>query len=388
MTEPPGAPEHVAAIARAPRRTLIVGMSTTRICGVRDHATLLADELRRRGGECEMRWLQRHPGSVQEERSEVVSYVRELRAALAARPPEVVILHYSVFAFAHRGLPLFVRPLTAALRGASAPVVTIVHEAVYPWTIGGLRGKVWALSQRAVLIDVVRSSTALLLTADFRAAWFTSRRWLARRPLAVAPVYSNLPAPSPDARSAVEQDTIGLFGYSYEGADSETVLDALAALRRERRPQARLRLLGAPGPDSPAARAWLEQARARGIEQAVSFSGTLAPQQLADALARCAALLFIGAGGPSSRKGSLAGSLASGAPVVALDGPRAWSELRDGETIRIVGRSATALAGGLAALLDDEATREAIGARGRRFAESEMGVARTADALERLLHER
>ena len=367
------------------RRATVLGISTTEICGVRDHATLLAEELRRRGTACEMRWLQRRASGWRQERAEVAAYARELRTALAAERPDVAILHYSVFSFSHRGLPLYVRVPAAALRAAGVPVVTVVHEAVYPWTIGGPRGKVWALSQRAALVEVVRSSSALLLTADFRADWFASRPWLPRRPIAVAPVYSNLPPPSPGARDAAEADTIGLFGFSYEGADSATVLDALADLRRGRRPQARLRLLGAPGPDSPAARSWSEQARARGVDQAISFSGMLAPQQLSDVLARCAVLLFAGAGGPSSRKGSLAGSLASGSPVVALDGPRTWRELRDGETIRIVSRNAVALAGALAELLDDEATREAIGARGRRFAEHEMGVGRTVEALEQLL---
>jgi len=361
-------------------RVLVLGISTSEICGVRDHAELLAGELERRGIECSLHWLRRREGSLRGSLAEVRPWASTLAQVLGDERPDLVILHYSVFAFSYRGVPLFVPWVSRALRRAGLPVLTILHEAVYPWSIGGLRGKVWAASQRLVLIGVLRASSALLVTAEFRARWLESRRWLARRPLAVAPVFSNLPRPAQDARGAAPGDLIGLFGYSYEGAAVSLVLDALLELRRLQAP-ARLLLLGAPGPSSPAGREWLAAAEARGLAGAVSFTGTLPAQQLADAMAGCDLLIVANDGGPTSRKGTLAGSLGSGSPVVAIDGPRRWSELIDGETIRITGRTPQALAGVAAELLADRTGRDELGGRGRRFAEEQMGVGRTAEAL-------
>jgi glycosyltransferase involved in cell wall biosynthesis len=371
-------------MAERSRRALVVGMSSTEICGVRDHATLLAQGLEAADVQCSMFWLTREETTLGSSRAQTATWVAQLSSELEREKPDFVLLHYSVFAFAFKGIPLFVYPLTRALRRAGVPVLTIVHEAAYPWTIGGLRGKSWALTQRIALTEVMRVSCGALVTADFRVRWLESRRWLARRPIALAPVFSNLPPPDEEARAKQADATIGLFGYSYEGAAVSLVLDAIGLLR-ERFAGATLLLLGAPGRSSPAAQMWEQAARERGLEQALSFTGRLAAQDLADALARCSVLLFVNSGGPSSRKGTLAGSLGSGAPVVALDGPRRWSEIRDGETLRLVGESPRELADVVAALLGDREQRDALGARGREFAERQMAVTRTVDALLGLL---
>jgi glycosyltransferase involved in cell wall biosynthesis len=365
-------------------RAVVVGMSSTETCGVRDHATLLAQGLDAAGVQCSMSWLTREETPLSSSRAQTAVWVAQLGSELEREKPDFVLLHYSVFAFAFKGIPLFVHPLTRTLRRAGVPVLTIVHEAAYPWTVGGLRGKLWAFTQRIALIEVMRVSRGVLVTADFRVRWLESRRWLVRRPIALAPVFSNLPPPLEGARAEQADTTIGLFGYSYEGAGVSLVLDAVGLLR-EHFEGASLLLLGAPGRSSPAAQMWEQAARERGLEQALSFTGRLAAQDLADALARCAVLLFVNSGGPSSRKGTLAGSLGSGAPVVALDGPRRWSEIRDGETLRLVGESPRELADVVAVLLGDRQQRDALGERGREFSERQMAVTRTVDALLGLL---
>lgn len=361
-------------------RALALGISTSEICGVRDHAELLAGELQRRGIDCSAHWLRLSEGSLRGSCGQLRAWVGQLARVLAEERPDFVILHYSVFAFSFRGVPLFVPGVSGALRRAGVPVLTIIHEAAYPWSIGGLRGKVWAASQRLVLIGVVGVSDALLVTAEFRARWLESRRWLARRPLAVAPVFSNLPQPAEGSRAAAPGDLIGLFGYSYEGAAVSLVLDALLELGR-RGLTVRLLLLGAPGPSSAAGRQWVAAAEARELAGALAFTGTLPAQELVDVMAGCDLLIVANDGGPTSRKGTLAGSLGSGSPVVAVDGPRRWSELIDGETIRIAGRTPQALAEVSAELLADRAGRDALGSRGRQFAEERMGVGRTAEAI-------
>jgi glycosyltransferase involved in cell wall biosynthesis len=172
---------------------------------------------------------------------------------------------------------------------------------------------------------------------------------------------------------------IGLFGYAYQGIARTLLLDALGELHR-RGFAARLILLGAPGPSAPASEEWRAEARARGLHDAVSFSGELPAQALTDALSSCEVLLFGDTAGPSPRKGTLAGSLASGRPVVAIDGRYTWPELVHAQAIRLAAPSAPAVAEELAKLLGDEQARDALGARAREFYEREMAVSRTAQA--------
>lgn len=362
-------------------RVAVVGMSEGPTCGTRDHAGLLAEALGRRGVECSMHWLWREEHSLRESSREVASWSRRLARELESERPDAVLLHYSVFPFAHRGMPLFAHRVLSALHGSGVPVVSVMHEFVYPWRAGDLRGNVWALTQRAALVEVVRDSRALLVTTEMRAEWFRSRRWLPRRPTALAPVFSNLPASTSSPPRGQARQTVGLFGYSYQGAATAIVLDALGTLA-ERGLQ--LVLLGGPGAESQAGAQWIGAANERGLGGRISFTGVLPAAELADALSACEVLLFADTPGPSSRKGTLAGSLASGRPVLALDGPQRWREMLAAQAAELVAPNAPALAEALARLLDDEPRREALGRRGRAFAQ-QMGPDYSAEVVAGLI---
>lgn len=376
----------VGATPAAPRRLrlAVVGMSIRDRCGVHDHARLLGEALAAGGTTVEHHWLTRTElDRYRPARAELSGWAARLHAQLQAERPDAIVLHYSVFSYAHKGVPLFVTPVLAALRPLGLPLLNVMHEFAYPWRYGGWRGFVWAVSQRAVLPRLLRASDAVIVTADFRAAWLRSRRWLPRRPMLVAPVFSNLPAPSPGAAPA-SASVIGLFGFSYQGAAIALILDALLILRDEGRPVS-LRLMGAPGPQSDAGREWRDGADARGVAAGLSFSGPLPAQELSDELAACELLLFADTVGPTSRKGTLAGALASGRAVVAIDGPLAWRALVDADAARVAAPQAPALAAAIAELLDDARSREQLGARGRAFYDREMDVRRTAVAAVDLL---
>jgi glycosyltransferase involved in cell wall biosynthesis len=355
----------------------VVGISLSSTCGVRDHATLLAGALAREHVACSTHWLTREHTALAPSRAELARFAAQLRAELPRERPDAILVHYSVFAYSHKGLPLFVRPVFAALAAARVPVIVVLHEFAYPWRYGGWRGAVWAVSQRAAMLEVMRVASTAIVTADSRARWLASRRLLPARPVHVAPVYSNLPPAEPGSEGRRDGATVGLFGYAYQGAAQALILDALAELL-ERGVRVRLRLLGQPGPDSPGGEEWREQARARSIEQALSFSGALPAQQLASELATCDVLLFADGAGPSSRKGTLAGALASGRPVVALRGPVTWRALVEADAVRAVEPNAGALARALAELLADAPEREALAARSRAFYEREMALEHTA----------
>ncbi|HEY1450230.1 MAG TPA: glycosyltransferase [Solirubrobacteraceae bacterium] len=377
----------IEAAERHTSGAAVVGVSMGATCGVRDHATLLAAALGELDVSCELHWLSREQSSLRGARSEFRAWTEKLTAELEQQRPRAILLHYSVFSYSYRGLPLFVEPVLSTLRRTGVPVVTVLHEFAYPWTMGGLTGVGWALSQRAVLVDVVGSSRALVVTAPSRIDWLASRRWLPRRPPALAPVFSNLPSAShlPPRREPARR-RIGLFGYAYEGAARGLVLDTMALLSKQGLDFG-LVLLGAPGPGSPAADAWRGDARQRGVEDALAFSGVLPPHELADALAACDVLLHPEPDGPTSRKGTLAASLASGAPVVALDGPRRWDELLSAEAAAVVAPSPASMAEAVARLLADEPMRLALGRRGAEFARDAMGVDRSARVVAQVLDE-
>jgi dienelactone hydrolase len=370
---------------RPERRAAVVGLSEGEISGMRDHAELLAQALAQEGVSCTVHWLAREQRSLAGARAETGSWARGLREQLERERPDAILFHYSPFAYSYRGVPLLLSSTLAALRGSRAPVVTFMHECAYSWRTGGWRGKLWALTQRAALIDVMRTSRAAVVTTDFRVQWLGTRRWLPRMALPLAPVFSNLPAPSPEQRPE-RSNLIGLFGFAFPDASAAMVLDALVLLRG-RGIEARLLLLGAPGPASGAGEAWLAAARERDLAALLSFTGRLPAQELSDALARCDVLLSASLAGPSSRKGTLAASLASGRPVLAVDGPRSWSELLRHEALEIVEPTASALAGALATTLADETLGDALGARGRAFAEDRMSLAHSASVVAALFED-
>ena len=49
-------------------------------------------------------------------------------------------MHYSVFSFSHKGLPLFVPDGLLGAAAARVPVIVVLHEFAYPWLYGGWRG--------------------------------------------------------------------------------------------------------------------------------------------------------------------------------------------------------------------------------------------------------
>jgi hypothetical protein len=371
-----------------PARLAVVGVSEQGPCGVRDHGRLLAAELEREGLPCSRHWLERSQPSLRGAIGEARAWARALPGELRASGADAVVVQYSCFSTAHRGVPVLAHPLAGALRRAGLPVIAIMHELVFPFGRDGARGLLWAGTQRVALLELVRACDGIVVTTEDRREWLATRRWLPRRPVAFAPVFSNLPAPGggggePETGSEPRRPVVGQFGYSYDGS-AEFVLQALRRLGPDGEgPE--LLLIGSPGPDSRAGRAWAQRAAELGVSGRLAFTGLLEPQALSDTLAAADLLVFADPPGPTSRKGTLAGSLASGTPVLALDGPSTWPELRSAGALDVVPRDGEALAREIEAMLGDPAARAELGDRGRRFAENEMGVARTAATVRELL---
>ena len=361
-------------------RVGVVGVSIDDPCGVRDHATLLASALASEELVCSLHWLRRTEASLSAETAEI-DQVGSLarRASSSATTPTLSCFitrcsHCRIAAF-----PFMSDRSCTRCVSLHVPLVSFMHEFAYPWSLGAMRAKVWAATQRVALIDAMRASAGIVVSADDRADWLRTRPWLPRRAISVAPVFSNLP---PASQRAVRGDTerIGLFGYAHEGVAVETVVEALRVLHEGGRAP-KLLLLGAPGRDSPAAERWLQVAARNGVAEALRFSGRLPAQQLSDELAGCAVLLFAERGGPTARKTTLAASLSSGRPVVVLDGPNSWTQLRQARATVAAQPAARPLADALARLLDDAGEQERQGQLGRSFAQSTMSIGQSAKVV-------
>jgi glycosyltransferase involved in cell wall biosynthesis len=363
-----------------------IGVSLGAPCGVHDHAQRLAEALEHQGFASTFHWLWRTDAPYAASRAEIRHWTDRLTGELERDQPRALLIHYSVFALSYRGFPVFVRPLLSVARTLGVPIVGLLHEYAYPWHRHGLRGKAWALSHRLLLRGVMRACSAVVVTTDFRAEWLRTRAWLPRRTVALAPVYSGLPVADTGAPSERERPLIGLFGYAHEGVVKDVVLEALRTLQ-DRGVEVELLLAGAPGRSSAAGESWLAGARSRGVLRPPTFSGLLAAQELSNTLSRCDLLLSAENIGPTSRRTTLAASLAAGVPVVALDGRYSWGELRDHEAVLLVEPEPEALAGALVDLLGDVDARAQLAQRGREFALTAMSAERSARAVAGLLRE-
>jgi len=335
------------------------------------------------GIDCSLHWLERTSGSLGAERAQIAAWRERLAAELGRERPAALLLHYSPFAYSHRGIPIFTRSLLATLRRLRIPLITVLHELAFPWSRHAARQRLWAVTQRAALIDLMRCSSAAVVTLESRADWLRDSRWLPARPIEVLPVFSNLPAPTNGGTPAAP-GTIGLFGYGYEGALMELVLDAIRLLA-DRQEGVRLRLLGGPGPQSEGGERWRVAAAARGLGAAVEFSGVLPAQQLSDELAACQLLLSAVVNGPTPRKGTIAASLASGRPLVAIDGPETWEPFTAERALMLARPEPGDIAEQVGKLLDDEQLRDRLGADGRSFALRRLSLSGSARAYAELV---
>ncbi len=224
--------------------------------------------------------------------------------------------------------PLLEPPLARALRRAGLPVVAIMHELVFPFGRDGARGLLWAAhAPRGAGRDRCARASGLLVTTEERG------EWLAEQALAAAAagrVRAGLLEPAravrlaaPTGRAAGPRRVRLLLRRLRRGGAGR----AAAAGGQGRSPAAAADRLPRAG---LARRPRMGRTRRRARRRAVLHRRDGAPAALGRRSRASDLLLFADPPGPTSRKGTLAGSLASGAPLIALDGPATWPELAAG----------------------------------------------------------
>jgi len=233
--EPPSLPAGLPAGLRI----VVAGRSDGPICGVRDHARVVSASLEAAGASVSTVWSRSERGA-----PDVRRWAADVRRRCEEERAEVVLLHYSVFAFSRRGVPVDVPMLAARLARLGLPVVLFAHEYAYPWGRRGWRGGVQAATQRAALLPLVGACAATIVTTAVRAGWVRTRWWLPRRPATVAPVFATIDPHPSAAAGAPRSGRVGIFGFGAEGLAVELVTGAVADVAR-RSPHAHLALIGA-----------------------------------------------------------------------------------------------------------------------------------------------
>lgn len=376
MTDVLGSP--MAMARTSDLEVLVAGASHGAICGVRDQAEVLATALEQLGMSVTTVWSAGPTspmGSLQ-------ALARAVRSRCADVRPDVVLLHYSAFAYARRGVPLGVPALAFQLRGLDVPVLLFAHEFAFGWGRRGWRGTVQAVTQRAALVPLVAVSSAIVTTTGDRARFLRSRWWLPRRRVTVAPVITNIPVA--DAGGVGVPGRVGVFGFGSEAMEVGTTVEAVARVAR-RVPDAHLMLIGSPGPDSGAADRWRAAARRAGCR--LAFTGILAAGEVSAQLQATQVMVMPERGGPTARKTTLAAALSHGRPVVAFKGANAWPDLVSAGAVDLVAVDAEAMAERLALLLTDGNRRASLTRAALAFHRAQLSPARVAGLVADVLGE-
>jgi glycosyltransferase involved in cell wall biosynthesis len=296
--------------------------------GIGDYTRLLADALADAGREVHV-WAPDAAG-VTLRRATVhplsgvgSAALRELDAGLDRFPaPRRLLVQYAPQAWGMRGMNVAFCRWLLARRRAGDDVRVMFHEPFFPFG--------WQRPQRNLLAAVNRWMARLLLRASTRAyvsiqAWETLLRPLAPRGLefTILPIPSTIPFVDDPARVAELRRTLSEDGkrpiFVHFGTYGDTIARMLGiALRAliERRPDARILLLGENG---PAFKAQLRNADPR-VADAVIAPGRMDAEDVSLHLQASDVAIQPYPDGADTRRTSLMACLANGVPTATTQG--------------------------------------------------------------------
>jgi len=301
-------------------KVLTLGISSGKTCGMHQFALQLDAGLRVHGCDVHGCWMDAADVTI----ATLREWKKDIRRHLNDEDPDLIMMHYSVFALSYRGVPVYVPLVFRFLRQARVPIMLFCHEWAFPFGKNGARGNLQAISQRAVLPLVLSAPTGICVLTPERKDALATSRLTEHRPILFTPVTSNVNDQG-RWRGAARDTTVSTLGYGADSIAVEALAAALALLQTSAKPIS-LKLLGSPGPDSAIGRRW-QLALERGNVPYI-FTGPLDDAQLAEELVTSQLYVSADARGPESRRTSLAAALERGVPVVAIDGPYTWQPFR------------------------------------------------------------
>ena len=246
-------------------------------------------------------------------------------AELAEVVTRGIFLQYSPPAFVTADLPKLLSNLSR-LRARGVPIVTTVHEYWSPATLS-LKRAVWRWLCKRALAAVAARSSRLVATTPYAARFLAESGIPGAKDAAIVPVGSGIPSSAGsesaggragDGRSAV---TIAMFGQP--AIFDRVVVLAMAQWIAQQSPRPRWIWNGRSADEM---RAWW---RELGAPEVVEFHGGQPAADVAQLLSQADLAVAVYDDGASTRRSSLAAIVASGLPIVALDGRFTDDRLRN-----------------------------------------------------------
>lgn len=239
-----------------------------------------------------------------------------------------VLVQYTALAWSMRGFPWRFFQVLRALRKSAAKLAVVFHDAE---PFGGSR--VIDHFRRMFQLRVMRGSLALADHAVFTVApehlsWTGS----ARKASSFIPVGANLPFLSvPQQREKIHSPpTVAVFSITGGAAGDRETRDIIAALRHAALKLGPLRLL-VFGRHAELREQVLREGL-KGVKVAVDIAGVVDGKMAVQKFAEADVLLFV-RGTISSRRGSAISGIASGLPLIALQGSETSSPITDAGVI-------------------------------------------------------
>lgn len=316
----------------------------------------------------------------------IVDFSRELAAAIntieparlisshagldegAGQNPSGIFLQYSPPAFVTAGLPKLLSDLSR-LRARGVPIVTTVHEYWSPASLSPKRA-VWRWLCKRALRAVAARSGRLVATTPYAASFLADAGIPGARQAAIVPVGSGIPAfartvgAEGQARDG-RQLTIAMFGQP--AIFDRAVVLAMAQWIAAQSLRPRWIWIARSADEM---RGWW---RELGAPDVVEFHGGQPAGEVAQLLSEADLAVAVYDDGASTRRSSLAAIMASGLPVVALDGRFTDDRLRNSGAFLLsaVGH-APAFIANLERAVRDAALRREMAASSSRLYEAEL----------------
>lgn len=310
--------------------------------------------------------------------------IRAVLDAVAAAPPDWLVLQYNPFSYGRWGWNPHVPAMLHALKRAHPGVrlAVMVHEVAPPllnWRLALMT--TWQLAH---LRRLGRTADLLFVGIEPWVAAFT--RWFGATPVHHLPVGSNLPYQPMQHEQARQRlglgddaPLLGVFGTAHPTRLLGFVRAAVAAARREH-PDARVLYVG---PDGDTVRRLLG-------DLPVHDAGRVPPDDASAYFAAMDVCLAPFRRGVSTRRGSFMAALQHGVPTVSTSGSHTGSLLRNAAGQAFVltpDDDADAYALAVGPLLRDPDRRTALGQAGQILYQSHFDwnviAARLVDALAR-----
>ena len=310
-------------------------------CGIGDYTRFLTEELAAQGHEMVVVCSTQYRGSPSGSARVLPLFSRwsireawHLSGSPSAPRADIVHIQYTPALYGQRmGFALL--PLLARLRRGGPPVVVTFHTLV--------GGPAWSKVSALLLLATAHHC----ISANEEVTAMVRRRFprLMRR-LTEIPIGANIPPIATNGKDReAGRSLIGVplvshllvhFGLVYPGKGLETLLEALALLRRQH-PGPYLVVVGDTRPEDGDYRTSLETLAARlGVASAVIWAGHRSAEEVSRVLRSADVFVVPYDGGSSIRRSSLIVGLAHGLPVVSTSANLCSAYLKDGENVALV----------------------------------------------------